>query len=59
MSDAATVHDKPRSEDAQHVLAREPEEHLQVGPVTQYITSLVKRHDELPEPHHGLEHASG
>jgi hypothetical protein len=35
-----------------------PEEHLQVGPITQYITSLVKSHDELPEPHHGLGHAS-
>lgn len=35
------------------------EEHLQIGPVTQYVTLLVKSHDELPQPHHGLEHAAG
>jgi arylsulfatase len=25
-----------------------PEEHLEVGPITQYVTSLVRTHDELP-----------
>jgi len=36
-----------------------PEEHLQIGPITQYVTSLTKSHDEPPEPHHGMEHATG
>jgi arylsulfatase len=35
------------------------EEHLQIGPITQYATSLVRTHDTLPDPHHGLEHATG
>jgi arylsulfatase len=37
----------------------QPEEHLQIGPITQYVTSLVRSHDELPEPHHGVGHTSG
>ena len=36
-----------------------PEEHLQIGVITQYVTTLARSHDELPPPHHGLEHASG
>jgi arylsulfatase A-like enzyme len=36
-----------------------PEEHLQIGPITQFVTSLVRAHDEPPDPHHGLDHASG
>jgi arylsulfatase len=32
---------------------------LQIGPITQYVTSLVQSHDEVQQPHHGLEHASG
>jgi len=36
-----------------------PEEHLQIGVITQYVTSLTRTHDELPQPSHGLEHASG
>jgi arylsulfatase A-like enzyme len=36
-----------------------PEEHLQIGPITQYVTSLTKSHEEPPQPHHGLEHATG
>ena len=36
-----------------------PEEQLQVGPITQYITSLVRSHDEPPEPHHGVGHTAG
>jgi|SRR5689334_18113442 len=36
-----------------------PEEHLQIGPITQYVMSLVKTYDELPAPYHGLEQASG
>jgi hypothetical protein len=29
------------------------EEHLQVGPITQYVTALTRSHDQLPDPHHG------
>ena len=36
-----------------------PEEHLQIGAVTQYVTSLVKSHDDIPEPHHGIGHTAG
>jgi hypothetical protein len=35
------------------------EEQLQVGPITQYATSLVKTDDELPQPHPGLGHTAG
>ena len=35
------------------------EEHLQIGPITQYVTSLTRSYDELPPPHHGLEGHSG
>ena len=35
------------------------EEHLQIGPITQYVSSLVRTHDELPAPHPGLDQASG
>jgi hypothetical protein len=31
------------------------ETHLQIGPITQFVTSLVQTHDELPDAHHGLE----
>lgn len=30
------------------------EEHLQLGVITQYVTSLVRSHDDAPSPHHGL-----
>jgi arylsulfatase A-like enzyme len=36
-----------------------PEEHLQLGVITQFITTLVKSHDELPQPHSGLDHQAG
>ena len=36
-----------------------PEEHLQIGLITQYVTSLTKSHNEPPESHHGLDHATG
>ena len=36
-----------------------PESHLQIGPITQYVTTLVQSHDELPDPGHGIEHQSG
>jgi hypothetical protein len=26
------------------------EEHIQIGPITQYVTALVRSHDELPDP---------
>jgi arylsulfatase len=35
------------------------EEHLQLGPIVQYTTTVVKTHDQPPDPHHGLHHASG
>ena len=35
-----------------------PEEHLQIGVITQYVTSLTRAVEE-PQPNHGLEHASG
>jgi arylsulfatase len=35
----------------------QPQEHIQVGPITQYISALVGTNDELPQPQHGLEHA--
>ena len=37
----------------------QPQEHLQIGAITQYITSLTRTHDELPQPDHGIQHASG
>jgi arylsulfatase len=30
-------------------------EHLQIGAITQYVTALVKTHDELPAPQLGLD----
>lgn len=36
-----------------------PEEHIQLGVITQFVTSLVRSHDELPQPHHGMDHPSG
>ena len=36
-----------------------PQTHLQIGPIIQYITTLVRSHDELPDPGHGIEHQSG
>jgi arylsulfatase len=35
------------------------EEQLQVGPITQFVTALVRPHGEPPDPHHGIEHATG
>ena len=35
------------------------EEHLQVGPITQYVTALTRSHGQLPDPHHGVGHAAG
>jgi arylsulfatase len=36
-----------------------PEEHVQIGPITQFVTTLVRAHDQLPDPSHGIEHATG
>ena len=36
-----------------------PETHLQIGPIVQYVTALVEEHDELPDPHHGIERQAG
>jgi arylsulfatase len=35
------------------------ETHLQLGPIIQFVTSLVEEHDELPDPGHGIEHPTG
>ena len=37
----------------------QPQTHLQLGPITQFVTSLVKTHDEPQQPHPGIEHQSG
>ena len=34
------------------------EEHIQLGPITQVVTALVKSTDD-PTPHHGIDHATG
>ncbi len=36
-----------------------PEEHLQLGVITQFITTLVKAHDGTRPPHTELGHQSG
>ena len=36
-----------------------PETHLQLGAIVQFVTALVEEHDELPDPHHGIERQSG
>jgi arylsulfatase len=36
-----------------------PEEHIQLGMITQFVTTLVKSHDEAPQPSHGIEHPAG
>jgi arylsulfatase len=37
----------------------QPVSHLQIGPITQYVTSLQETHAEMPDPHHGIEHQTG
>ena len=36
-----------------------PEEHIQLGPIVQFVTSLVRAQDETPEPHHGISAQRG
>ena len=31
------------------------EEHIQLGPITQFVSALVRSHDEVPHPHTGLD----
>ena len=31
-----------------------PEEHVQLGPIVQFVTSLVRAQEEAAEPHHGI-----
>jgi arylsulfatase len=33
--------------------------HLDIGPITQFTTSLVQSHTEPQQPHHGIEHQAG
>lgn len=35
------------------------EEHLQIGPITQFVSSLVRTHPEPQTPPHGIAHQSG
>jgi len=37
----------------------QPVSHLQIGAITQYVLSLQQTHDEMPDPHHGIEHQTG
>jgi arylsulfatase len=32
---------------------------IQIGPITQYVTSLVQTHDDVQQPPHGIEHQAG
>jgi arylsulfatase len=36
-----------------------PEEHIQLGVITQFVTALVREHTEMPQPGHGIGHQSG
>lgn len=36
-----------------------PEEHVQIGVITGFVTTLVKSTDEAQPPHIGLGHESG
>ena len=36
-----------------------PVEHIQLGVITQFVTSLERSHDELPPPQPGLGHQAG
>jgi hypothetical protein len=35
------------------------EEHIQLGVITQFVTTLVTEHAELPQPDPGIDHQSG
>jgi len=37
----------------------QPQTILQLGPITQYVTALVKPEDLVPQPPHGIEHQTG
>ena len=37
----------------------QPQSSIQLGPITQYVTSLVKVHDEMPQLHGGVQHQAG
>jgi arylsulfatase len=37
----------------------QPQTHIQLGPITQFVTSLVKAHDEMPQVHAGIQHQAG
>jgi arylsulfatase len=37
----------------------QPQSVLQLGPITQYVTALVKPEDLVPQPPHGIEHQTG
>ena len=35
------------------------EEHIQLGVITQFVTTRVRSQDRLTEPHHGVGHSAG
>ena len=37
----------------------QPQTHIQLGPITQFVTSLVRSHDEPQQPPSGMEHHAG
>ena len=37
----------------------QPQTHINLGPITQFVTSLVKSHDEPQQPPSGMEHHAG
>ena len=37
----------------------QPQTHINLGPITQFVTSLVKTHDEPQQPPSGMEHHAG
>jgi hypothetical protein len=39
--------------------ALRPEEHLQVGVITQFVSTLVRAHDDLSPPESGIERQTG
>jgi arylsulfatase len=36
-----------------------PQSHLELGPIVHYVTKLVQSHEQLPDPHVGMQHQSG
>lgn len=37
----------------------QPQTSLQIGPIAQFVATLVQTHDQPQPPHHGIEHEAG